>query len=62
MNYDAHEQYYRESRGYNWNDMSEMRNRPKQASTSVPEVFKDTFATPAEYDAWLEQKSKQYFG
>ena len=60
MNYDA--DYYRESRGYNWNDMRAMRNRPRRPSTEVPAVFKDRFATPAEYDAWLDQRCKAYFG
>jgi hypothetical protein len=62
MTYDTHEQYYRDSRGYNWNDMAAMRNQAKRPSTNVPDVFKSRFATPAEYDAWLDQKHKEYFG
>jgi len=62
MNYDTHEQYYRESRGYNWHDMSEMRKQPKRPSASVPDCFKDRFNTPAEYDEWLEEQRKLYFG
>ena len=58
MNYDA---YYRESRGYNWNDMRQLRSQPKLTSTTVSEVFKHRFSDPAEYDAWIAEERKRYF-
>jgi len=57
----AHE-YYRESRGYNWHDMMEMRSQPRDVITEIPDVFKDKFETVDDYVEWLEQKRKDYFG
>ena len=62
MNYDAHEDYYRQSRGYNWHDMYEMRKQPRLTSTEVPDVFKHMFADRAAYDAWVDERRKLYFG
>jgi hypothetical protein len=62
MNYDSHAEYYRESRGYNWHDMMEMRRQPRRPSTSVPECWQDRFSSPEEYDAWMEEQRKLYFG
>ena len=57
----SHE-YYAQSRGYNWHDMMEMRNQPRDIITEIPDVFKDKFETVDEYVEWLEQKRKDYFG
>lgn len=62
MNYDAHEDYYRQSRGYSWHDMCEMRQYRMPRSTEVPEVFKHMFSDRASYDAWVEERRKLYFG
>ena len=62
MNYDAHEDYYRQSRGYNWHDMYEMRKQPRPTSKEVPDVFKHMFADRAAYDAWVDERRKLYFG
>ena len=59
---DWYADYYRQSRGYNDNDLRELRSAPRRPSTQVPDVFKDRFATPAEYDAWVEEKRRLYFG
>ena len=59
---DWYADYYRQSRGYNDNDMRELRSLPRKPSTEVPEVFKHRFADPAEYDAWVEEKRRLYFG
>ncbi len=59
---DWYADYYRQSRGYNDNDLRELRCQPRRPSTSVPDCFKDRFATPAEYDAWVEKRRKLYFG
>jgi len=42
--------------------LRELSNQPRRPSTSVPDCFKDRFSTPAEYDEWLAQKRKDYFG
>jgi hypothetical protein len=62
MNYDAHEDYYRKSRGYNWHDMHELRQQPRRTSTEVPDVFKHMFSDRAAYDAWVDERRKLYFG
>ena len=62
MNYDAHERYYRESRGYNWYDMVQMRTSPRPTSAEVPDCCKHQFADRAAYDAWVEEKRRDYFG
>ena len=62
MNYDAHEDYYRQSRGYNWHDMYELRQQPRRTSAEVPDVFKHMFADRAAYDAWVDEQRKLYFG
>ena len=59
---DWYADYYRQSRGYNWNDLRELSSQPRRPSTSVPDCFKDRFNTPAEYDEWLEERRKLYFG
>jgi len=59
---DWYADYYRQSRGYNWNDLRELNSQPRRPSTSVPDCFKDRFSSPAEYDEWLAQKRKAYFG
>jgi len=59
---DWYADYYRQSRGYNWNDIRELQSQPRRPSTSVPDCFKDRFNTPAEYDAWVEERRKLYFG
>jgi len=59
---DWYADYYRQSRGYNDNDMRELRSAPRKPSTQVPDVFKDRFSTPAEYDAWIEARARDYFG
>lgn len=62
MNY---EEYYRESRAYNYNDLAELRQAKHglgRDNTEVPECFKDQFADRAAYDEWLEEKRKLYFG
>jgi len=61
MNYDTYEEYYRQSRGYTWHDMAQLRSIPRQPVTQVPAVFQDEFATPQEYEAWLERKRNLYF-
>jgi hypothetical protein len=61
-----HDSYYKESRGYNWHDMMEMRTSRsglgRSSSEEVPDVFKHRFADRAAYDAWVAQKRKLYFG
>jgi len=57
----SHE-YYAQSRGYNWVDMMEMRNQPRDVITEIPDVFKDKFETVDDYIDWLEQRKKDYFG
>jgi len=57
----SHE-YYAQSRGYNWVDMMEMRNQPRNVITEIPDVFKDKFETVDDYIDWLEQRKKDYFG
>jgi hypothetical protein len=59
---DWYADYYRQSRGYNDNDLRELRSAPRKPSTQVPDVFKHRFATPAEYDAWVEERRRLYFG
>lgn len=59
---DWYADYYRQSRGYNDNDLRELRSAPRKPSTEVPDVFKHRFADPAEYDAWVEGKRRAYFG
>jgi hypothetical protein len=59
---DWYADYYRQSRGYNDNDLRELRCQPRKESTEVPAVFRDRFATVAEYDAWLEECRRAYFG
>ncbi len=59
---DWYADYYRQSRGYNDNDMRELRSLQRKPSTEVPEVFKHRFADPAEYDAWVEEQRRLYFG
>jgi hypothetical protein len=58
---DWYADYYRQSRGYNDNDLRELRNAPRRPSTQVPDVFKHRFADPAEYDAWVEERRRAYF-
>lgn len=62
MNYDTHQDYYRQSRGYNWHDMYEMRQQPRRVDTEVPDVFKHMFSDRAAYDAWVDERRKLYFG
>jgi hypothetical protein len=62
MNTDTHAAYYTASRGYGWADMAEMRNRPAQPITAIPEVFQDRFQTVQEYTEWLAEQHKNYFG
>ena len=57
----SHE-YYAQSRGYNWVDMMEMRSSPRKPLTEVPDFYKDRFNSVDEYEAWLEQKRRDYFG
>ena len=59
MNYDD---YYRQSRGYNWHDLAELRQLPRRTSTEVPAEFKHMFADRAAYDAWVDERRKLYFG
>ena len=59
---DWYADYYRQSRGYNDNDLRELRSAPRKPSTVVPEVFRHRFADPAEYDAWVEERRRAYFG
>jgi hypothetical protein len=59
---DWYADYYRQSRGYNDNDLRELRSAPRKPSTKVPDVFKHRFADPAEYDAWVEERRRDYFG
>jgi hypothetical protein len=59
---DWYADYYRQSRGYNDNDMRELRCAPRNPNLQVPDVFKDRFSTVAEYDAWVEEKRRLYFG
>lgn len=59
---DWYADYYRQSRGYNWNDLRELHSQPRRPSTSVPDCFKHEFADRAAYDAWVEEKRKDYFG
>lgn len=62
MNY---EEYYRQSRGYNYNDLAELRRAAHclgRDNTEVPACFKHQFADRAAYDEWLEEKRKLYFG
>jgi hypothetical protein len=59
---DWYADYYRQSRGYNDNDLRELRSTPRRPSTEVPDVFKHRFATPAEYDSWVEARARDYFG
>jgi hypothetical protein len=54
--------FYRDSRGYSWYDMVQMRTSPRPASTEVPDCFKHQFADRAAYDAWVEEKRRDYFG
>lgn len=58
MNYD---EYYRQSRGYSWDDLRQLRSQARPASTTVPEVFKHQFSDPAAYDAWAAEQRKRYF-
>jgi len=58
MNYD---EYYQRSRGYNWNDMRELRRQPKPASLVVPTMFQHMFSDRASYDAWVAEQRKRYF-
>jgi len=58
---DWYADYYRQSRGYNDNDLRELRSAPRKPSTQVPDVFKHRFADPAEYDAWVEERRRAYF-
>jgi hypothetical protein len=59
---DWYADYYRQSRGYNDNDLRELRSASRRPSTQVPDVFKDRFSTVAEYDAWVEERRRLYFG
>ena len=59
---DWYADYYRQSRGYNDNDMRELRSLKRKPSTEVPAVFKHRFADPVEYDAWVEERRRLYFG
>ena len=62
MNY---EDYYRQSRGYNYNDLAELRMAKHglgRDNTEVPDCFKHEFADRASYDAWVEEKRRDYFG
>ena len=62
MNY---EEYYRQSRGYNYNDLAELRRAAHGLGrnlTEVPDCFKHEFADRASYDAWVEEKRRDYFG
>ena len=62
MNY---EEYYRQSRAYNYNDLAELRIAKHglgRDNLAVPECFKHQFADRAAYDEWLEEKRKLYFG
>jgi hypothetical protein len=56
-----YEEYYQQSRAYNWNDMRQLRSQSKPPSTTVPEAFKHRFSDPAEYDAWVAEERKRYF-
>jgi hypothetical protein len=57
----SHE-YYSQSRGYNWVDMTAMRSQPRDVITEVPDVFKDKFDNVDDYIEWLDQKRADYFG
>ena len=59
---DWYADYYRQSRGYNWNDLRELSQRKPKVELTVPDVFQHRFATRAEYDAWVEERRKLYFG
>jgi len=62
MNY---EEYYRQSRAYNYNDLAELRMAKHglgRDNTEVPDCFKHEFADRAAYDAWVEEKRQNYFG
>ncbi len=62
MNY---EEYYRQSRAYNYNDLAELRMAKHglgRDNTEVPDCFKHEFADRAAYDAWVEEKRRDYFG
>ena len=61
MNTDSYDQYYRDSRGYSWSDLAQMRRQPLRSSAVVPEVFRHRFSDPAAYDAWVEEQRKRYF-
>jgi hypothetical protein len=39
-----------------------MRQQKPKAKLTVPDVFQHRFATRAEYDAWVEERRKLYFG
>jgi len=57
-----YEQYYKESRGYNWHDILTMRLVPRVKAAKVPAIYGDQFKNLEEYNSWLEEKRKQYFG
>lgn len=59
---DWYHSYYEQSRGYNWTDLMEMRNSPRDVITEVPDVFKDKFDNVDDYIEWLDQKRADYFG
>jgi len=63
MTYDS---YYKDSRGYNWHDLMEMRSAQsglgRFKNEEVPEVFKHQFADRAAYDAWVAELRELYFG
>ena len=62
MNY---EEYYRQSRAYNYNDLAELRMAKHglgRDNTEVPDCFTHEFAERAASDAWVEEKRRDYFG
>jgi len=59
---DWYADYYRQSRGYNWHDLMEMRQQKPRTDLPVPDCFKHQFADRAAYDAWVEEKRRNYFG
>ena len=59
---DWYADYYRQSRGYNWNDLRELRQQKRRTDLTVPDCFKHEFADRAAYDAWVEEKRQDYFG
>ena len=61
----TYEDYYRQSRGYNWHDLMEMRKAQHglgRDNLAVPDCFKHEFADRTAYDAWVEEKRRDYFG